>query len=257
MLLAFLTAAATVGWEVGQTDGACGIVQTFEGKGDTEMTFILRSDGDAGLSLTNTGWSAVKGEKYPIEIRMDASSYTANATGIGDKYDSRKGFVILFGPDFVQDFRKSSGFRVYRGDVLVDNLSLRGSGAALARADVCLARVRREEAAVAKEKARFANIVDDPFAGASKTGSAKGDMAAWVTNDDYPSDALSAGVEGRVGYTLTVTASGRVSGCKITASSGADSLDRATCSTLTRRARFEAAPAEHNVDGAFEWKLPK
>jgi protein TonB len=59
--------------------------------------------------------------------------------------------------------------------------------------------------------------------------------------DDYPSDALRNGDEGRVRAKLTIGTDGRVTNCSIIESSGTNSLDRTTCSILTRKARFTPA----------------
>ena len=68
---------------------------------------------------------------------------------------------------------------------------------------------------------------------------------AWITSGDYP-PAFIAGQGGRVGYLLDVDAQGGVTACKVTQSSGAASLDAATCGLLMRRAHFLGA---HDADG--------
>jgi protein TonB len=53
---------------------------------------------------------------------------------------------------------------------------------------------------------------------------------AWFTADDSPPAALRQNIEGMVGYRLDIDASGKVTGCHITASSGQPTLDQPTCS---------------------------
>ena len=65
--------------------------------------------------------------------------------------------------------------------------------------------------------------------------------AGWVTTDDYPGAALRDEVQGVVGIDVTVGMDGRVSACSVTASSGSDVLDQATCRLYARRARFQSA----------------
>ncbi|MBC9031260.1 energy transducer TonB [Sphingomonas sp. JC676] len=85
----------------------------------------------------------------------------------------------------------------------------------------------------------------------------------WVTNDDYPSAALRAEQQGSTGFRLSVDASGKVTDCTITSSSGSALLDNTACSLLKRRARF--SPAEdaggNKIPAAwssrFRWELPK
>jgi protein TonB len=89
-----------------------------------------------------------------------------------------------------------------------------------------------------------------------------GDRAGWVTTDDYPTAALREGREGSVGIDVTIDEKGRVSNCAVTASSGSDLLDQATCRLYTRRARFTPAlddagkPAVAHRADRVRWQIP-
>jgi protein TonB len=90
-----------------------------------------------------------------------------------------------------------------------------------------------------------------------------GNRTAWFSNDDYPASAIRAGEEGTVGVRLGLGANGRVTSCKVTASSGSSALDLITCRLYQKRARF--APARDTVGGAIAssyndrviWRLPQ
>src|SRR3546814_9911859 len=69
-------------------------------------------------------------------------------------------------------------------------------------------------------------------------GGPAGNPGGWVTNDDYPADAMRQGHEGTSGFRLTYDATGRTTGCEITSPSGHAELDEATCRLLIERARF-------------------
>jgi TonB family protein len=71
--------------------------------------------------------------------------------------------------------------------------------------------------------------------------SARGNLVSLFSSDDYPAEAIRNNEEGTVGVTLQIDRSGRVSACIVDQSSGSDSLDTATCSILTERARFTPA----------------
>jgi protein TonB len=71
--------------------------------------------------------------------------------------------------------------------------------------------------------------------------SARSDVRAVFSADDYPADAQRNNEQGTVQAKLAIDAKGRVSGCTVLRSSGHNSLDRATCSILQRRARFTPA----------------
>lgn len=63
----------------------------------------------------------------------------------------------------------------------------------------------------------------------------------------YPAAAFAARREGTVGVSLDVDAAGRVTGCRLTAPSGAASLDAHACPHLRRAARFHPALDERGV----------
>jgi protein TonB len=87
-------------------------------------------------------------------------------------------------------------------------------------------------------------------------------LGGYFSVDDYPVAALRAGHEGMVGFRLTVGRDGRVSRCRVTATSGSMALDRATCAILRRRARYWPArdaggrSARGTDSGRISWRLP-
>lgn len=86
--------------------------------------------------------------------------------------------------------------------------------------------------------------------------------AAWVTTMDYPIASLRTSEQGTAGFTVQVDTEGRVSSCKIKSSSGSPALDEATCSLVTRRARFrpasdiEGRPKEGEYSNRVRWVIP-
>ena len=90
----------------------------------------------------------------------------------------------------------------------------------------------------------------------------RGNPALWVSTSDYPSAGLRGELEGLVRVQLSVGADGKPTDCTVTASSGHDVLDEATCAKLLRRARFDPA-SDHTgakVAGtwntAVRWQIP-
>ncbi len=99
----------------------------------------------------------------------------------------------------------------------------------------------------------------------------------WIVSTDYPKMAMLMQETGSTGFRLTVGKDGRVTGCKITQSSGFARLDELTCTLITRRARFDPGlrrgePVEGTYSnrvrwiiadsgmlraGQFGWKRPK
>ena len=91
----------------------------------------------------------------------------------------------------------------------------------------------------------------------------RGNPANWATTNDYPTRALREEREGTSGFRVTVSAEGRVTSCEITSSSGSSDLDEATCSNVTRRARFnpatdgEGQPTTGSYSNRIRWVIPK
>lgn len=89
-----------------------------------------------------------------------------------------------------------------------------------------------------------------------------GDPQSWIKQTDYPIAALHARQTGDVAFRLDIDDSGLVSGCSIVKSSGSESLDKATCSIMRRRARFipgrdaDNEPVGGGYHGGVRWDLP-
>jgi len=75
-------------------------------------------------------------------------------------------------------------------------------------------------------------------------------VAALLSNDDYPAEALRNNWQGTVQVKLRIGTDGRVRACRIVRSSGHDSLDLATCRIMLMRARF--SPARDSNGNAVE-----
>lgn len=89
----------------------------------------------------------------------------------------------------------------------------------------------------------------------------RGNPGSWATTNDYPSRALREERSGTTGFRVTVGTDGRVIDCQITSSSGHDDLDQATCSNVTRRARFRPAmqdgePVQGSYSNRVRWVIP-
>jgi len=110
-----------------------------------------------------------------------------------------------------------------------------------------------------------------PGAGGSGTGrggggaGGGGSPAQWVSgglqNSDYPRAALHDKLQGRVSVRFTVLVTGRITNCRITASSGSPMLDETTCRLLTERLRFRPAtngagvPIQSELGSDYTWGI--
>jgi protein TonB len=255
---------ATAGWDVVEGEDFCAIHLEYEGKGETELSLGLEADGQVFLMLSNAAWSIKKGDKSDMDFYLNGKAYGGGtAYGIGEIGD-KPGFGTNFGQEFLRDFAAAPSIAIYKGETLVDRLKLTGSGAALAVAKRCLAAVMRDKAAAEAEKRKFEDIADDPFAKPPGEPAKPGDVPArpiplgvissWFPVDSYPAAAKRAGAQGQVRWELDVDEDGRVTGCRIVASTGNADLDAATCRLAQRNGRFErATPGKYG--GATNWSL--
>lgn len=254
------------GWDVFKGDEDCGASMEFEGPGATHLTIIREVDDATYAVINNLDWSARKGADYEVTFALNGTAYTGKAIGTSDN-GIRTGFIARFEPGFVDDFAKGSGLRVFLGEQRIDDLSLAGTAAAMAAVSRCLAKVRAEKAAEAREKARWADLPKDPFAPPPAPPGERGlaqpiNPGFWVTASDFPSAALREERGGKVSFRAIVTPEGRASDCQITSSSGHADLDSHTCALVVRRARFKPAidtigePTEGYFDSAVNWEIP-
>jgi len=85
----------------------------------------------------------------------------------------------------------------------------------------------------------------------------------WITDRDYKTRWIREGREGVARFNLEISASGRVSNCTVTGTTGHNVLDVATCRLITRRARFQPAKDSTGakVPGTFSssvnWQIPE
>lgn len=173
------------------------------------------------------------------------SMYQAAELGVGGRVD-------VHGPD---------GIRVHviecrQGEALVERRSR-----VLKDARPVCASDNDRAAPEANPSASFTGIGDTPDPALPRATPRPGPM--WITADDYPPAMLRLGAEGRSVVALAIDASGAVTGCKVTQSSGFAALDEATCRALMRRARFRPArdAAGNPVRGVYTdfkmaWAIP-
>lgn len=101
---------------------------------------------------------------------------------------------------------------------------------------------------------------DGTGAGGAGNGTGGGTKAVWrsgaIRDRDYPRDASRARIGGEVEVRFTIEATGRVSGCRVSRSSGDTSLDVTTCRLIEERFRFKPATdaAGRPVASQYGWR---
>lgn len=101
---------------------------------------------------------------------------------------------------------------------------------------------------------------DGTGAGGAGNGTGGTSKAVWISgtirNRDYPKDASRARIGGEVEVRFTIQPTGRVSGCRVTRSSGDSSLDATTCRLIEERFHFRPAmdAAGRAVASQYGWR---
>ncbi|MES1972013.1 MAG: hypothetical protein V4472_06095 [Pseudomonadota bacterium] len=160
------------GWTVAASKdkGGCFMTRTYEGAGATTLLLGLDVDGSNRLSALNGNWSIKPKDRWQLSFRLSDGGY-ANHPVVGMASDGKKGFVTNFEAKFPAYFAASRALHIYRGDVPVEQLSLDGSGAAVAELRRCVDVFRTKAATGAREERRSHRIPKDPFAPDAKRSS--------------------------------------------------------------------------------------
>lgn len=129
------------------------------------------------------------------------------------------------GEDFAPAFARAAEVRVagFSSPVAVP---IKGAGQAMAALKKCL------------DEKMTAWGIDAKAFNALRTPPKDPGSADWMSDDDYPSDAVAAGKEGDVVARIRVDAKGRVTDCAVVATSGSPTMDAVTCERTLAKARF-------------------
>lgn len=153
------------GWTVAASkdkDG-CFLTRTYGGDGETTLLLGLDVDGSNHLSVLNANWSIKPKDRWKLTFRLSKGGYS-NQPVVGMASQGKQGFVTNFEAKFPSYFAASKALHIYRGKVPVEQLSLDGSGAAVAELRRCVSIFSAKPAEGAREKGRSGQIPKDPFA---------------------------------------------------------------------------------------------
>lgn len=170
----FASARATAGdyrtrdvgdWTVtASRDGTgCFLTRQYDGVGETALLLGIDVNGANHLSVLNDNWSIEPREQLKLDFRLSSGSY-AKHVAIGMASNGKKGFVTTFEAKFPTYFAASRSLYISRGDVPVEQLSLAGSGAAVAELQRCVDSYRDDTGSGTTGSKRSGAIPKDPFA---------------------------------------------------------------------------------------------
>jgi hypothetical protein len=162
------------GWTVAASKdgGGCFLTRTYPGDGETTLLLGVDVDGGNRLSVLNANWSIKPKDRWKLTFKLSSGGY-ANHPVVGMASDGKRGFVTNFDAKFPAHFAASKALHIYRDKVPVEQLTLEGSGAAVAELRRCVGMHATKPAADAGEKGRSDRIPKDPFA--SDAGRRSGD----------------------------------------------------------------------------------
>ena len=88
-------------------------------------------------------------------------------------------------------------------------------------------------------------------------------LATYVSDADYPAEAIRNNEQGTVAFVLDIGRNGKPTGCSIASSSGSPTLDATTCRIMMERPRFQPArdargrPVPDQIRSRINWRLPE
>lgn len=150
------------GWTIAPAvdeDGTCLMFIDYQGRYPTRLALFIDSSGLSSLMLSNDGWTIRPEEIYKLDYQLSVGSYSNHPT-IGLKGGS---LITRFEKSFPDHFAKSDYLNIYRDDVVVERLSLKGSSAAVAEVKRCVAHIQREAEAINRDRRKFEDIPSNPF----------------------------------------------------------------------------------------------
>lgn len=230
-------------WEVQYADSSCVAKRSF---GDHILAIQPAPLGLTTRIIVEAPGRAMRARQYPATIvpedGVDGIKASTLIYPLATK--GRRGMQVIVPTATMDRIEKGGRLRIFAGHKarkstggMADaaektqvDLAL-GSTASLSSAmDTCMADLRKHW-----------GMVDGKLPEPPQRTSAKGDVRALFTGDDYPLDAMSANQSGTTRMLLMIDEKGNVIDCAVTESSGVATLDAMGCQVIRERARFTPA----------------
>ena len=267
--------APTSAWRTDRTDRGCTLSRDY-GAGPEAMTLTFRVAWDGLLNtvqlstVNQMGFQTHYGDAQLI-VGAAQTQVTVPASSRADP-DGLHRLTSIAVDETLPDPRGSAtiGLRFDGGPMLA--LAMPGAKDAFAALDQCQDKLmdewgifpyeRRHRSVIPKAGATPPPVLGPDGRPSPFQPNIVGNPGAWITNDDYPAEAMRAGQQGTVTILWTIGTDGRVSDCKVLASSGSPALDLASCAAITRRGRYSPAldsagkPIPVHSARSVTWRLP-
>ena len=187
-------------------------------------------------------------EDVPVSVRIDAGApIETSALAMNDRVADRRTLRINLAAARLADLRGARQVTFAYRDAPGESFALSLMAPLMDAMDQCLADLRR-----------LWNV-DTPLKARAKPDR---NLVSYVTDSDYPPNAVDRGLSGDVGFVMLIDESGKVADCMVTSTSKVPMLDIQTCAIVMTRPRFTPAvgldgkPTKDAVPSHIRWVLP-
>lgn len=258
-------------WNLNGNQAACQLVREF-GTDENGLTlFLEQGAGPNYVDFWIEGSAIVKlPSKAELKLRMIPAGTEQSVTAETGKATGRKGqFVRWFNADamLLDGLLANQRLSITDGKTFTTTIELPGIKPAISALRNCVSKLLKSWGADPEETKNVAVSAkpDVPVGGGNpgvvfasmiraSPGASKAEIdsivrklraaipaGSWVSDMDYPSDALRRGASGSVTMVLSLNPEGHVDGCRIVVSSQSALLDQTSCEKLHQRAKYKPA----------------
>ncbi len=261
-------------WKVDYADSECRLLRNFGTGEDTVVLRLARGGNPGRFDVIIAGPGIPKlPTSVAVEMKLEPQGLAQSAKAVSFAIPSGGGRYIqwfdgsfaLFdrvGENQIVEFSNDKGF--------VRQLDLIAARPALKAFDACYSDLLQSWGASPEDAAELVAERSIPEGGTSEVIARRVDLpppktypGSWVTDLDYPSDALVKEQSGDVTVMLEVAPNGHPTACRVAVSSKVPSLDQATCRALQQRAQYtapldkEGKPRRSIRFERIRWMVPK
>lgn len=237
-------------WKVDYAQEECRLTRTF-GAGEEQLLLRIARGGTVGsadMVVAGRGLPKLP-SRVGVKLTLSPQSQSASSSGYSMSVPGRtERFLRWYDTNLalLDQAASSQILHVEAGGKWAVSLNASQFSAAMAALQTCYTDLLKgwgvDDASIQRLVAiRLADGKSLNEVAARRAGrpSPKGNMASWVTTDDYPTEALQRELGGSVIVVLALDPTGTPEKCNVAVSSKVPILDAQTCATLMRRARYQ------------------
>lgn len=215
-------------WVVDYGETKCAAYRKYGSEGaETTLAFVPSPGGSVvRIVLARPGRT---GDARHFRVKTNITPAEPRQTGLRFQANGRKSNIVWI--NFLRsdlDRLAETELLEIDGEAVDERLAVPGFGAVLRALDTCTADLRRHWNADAPE-------------GSLQPAQSLKPLAAYVSDDDYPAQAIMEGASGITSFVLLVDEAGALKDCMVEETSGIATLDAMSCIALTNRAKFKPA----------------